>query len=68
MLIQMGLIIKALPTVVDLASVWFVACVSIHVSFEPTFLCEGLEADMTLEGFNSGVGSHVDFKSLPLVI
>ena len=41
-LIQMSLVSEALPTLVDLASVWLVARVLIHVGFESTFLCEGL--------------------------
>ena len=68
-LIQMSLVSKAVPTVVDLASVWLVARVLIHVGFESTFLCEGLWTKMALKRFwLSGVGPHVDLKSLPLVI
>ena len=67
-LIQMSLVGEAFPTVVDLAMVWLVSSVFIHVSFETTFLCEGLVADVTFVWFLICVRPHVDFKSLKLVI
>ena len=68
MLIQMSLVGEAFPTAVDFAMVWLVSSVFIHVSFETTFFCEGLVANVTFERFLVCVSPHVDFKSLLLVI
>ena len=67
-LIQMGLVGKSFPTLMDLALIWLVVCVLIHVSFEATLLCEPIVADVALVRFLLGVSSHVNLKSLPLMI
>ena len=64
MLIQVGLVSKALVASLVEAFVWLFRLVEVHMCLKTSLLCEPSIADFTFKRFDTIVGPYVNLKSL----